>query len=41
MVFTPEQSAANAYCLFECGSACRSHLTDAARDEPLGYARKE
>jgi hypothetical protein len=28
-------------CLFECGSACRPHLTDAARDGPLGYARKE
>ena len=30
-----------ANCLFECGSACRPHLTDAARDGPLGYARKE
>jgi hypothetical protein len=23
-------------CLFECGSACRPHLTDVVRDEPLG-----
>jgi len=23
-------------CLFESGSACRPHLTGAARDEPLG-----
>jgi hypothetical protein len=27
-----------AHCLFESGSACRPHLTTAARDEPLGLS---
>ena len=31
-----ERDAARTDCLFECGSAYCSHLTDAAWDEPLG-----
>src|SRR4051794_21380166 len=37
----PLFSGCTIYCLFESGSACRPHLTTAARDEPRGCRREE